>query len=196
VTMMIKSGFYAGVLVLLLVLRTAAAAEDPVFGDIYGEGGSPEFVEGEVEAQKQQGIVLPAYPDTDSRDLIEVDLLISRYPFRLFIDPASVSIGEDQVVRYTAIFKSRSGATNIFYEGMRCRKGEYRRYAFGSPDGFQLSANSRWRFIRSSTGGSDRYLKVLGKYFICPAPRPDKLAKLLRRLGAPNPDRFLYTEEE
>lgn len=193
---MIKTICCAGMLVLGLAVPPATvAAEDPLFGDLYGEeGGSPGFVEG--KAWKEQRLVLPAYPDTESRDLIEVDLLLRNFPFRLFIDPASVSVGEDRVVRYTAIIKSRSGATNVVYEGIRCARGQYRRYAFGGPDGFQLAMNSRWRYIRGSEHGVYAYLKVLYDNFICPAPPPGKPGAVLRRLRAPNPDNFFYNEEE
>jgi len=183
-----------GLLLVLAVLRVAVAAEDPIFGDVYGDGGGKEFIEG--DAWKEQGVVLPAYPDTDSPDLIEVDLFLNNFPFRMFIDPTSVSVGEDRIVRYTAVFKSSSGAINVFYEGMRCTNGQYRRYAYGGQNGFQLSGNSRWQFIRSSTGGSDRYLKVLRNRFICRGVSPGKPDAVLRRLRAPNPDNFLYNEEE
>lgn len=192
---MIKQICCTGFLVLLLALCTAAAAEDPVFGDVYGEeGGSPGFVEG--KAWKEQHLVLPAYPDAGSRNLIKVDLQLNKFPFSLWIDPASVSIGKDRVVRYTAILRSRSGATNIFYEGMSCAKGQYRRYAYGGPDGFHLSDHSRWKYIRGGTVSSDSYLAVLRDHFICPSPPPGKPAAILRRLRAPNPDNFFYDEEE
>ncbi len=192
---MIKKLCCSVVFVLLLVLRTAAADDDPVFGDVYGEeGGSPGFIEG--KAWKEQRLVLPAYPDTTSRELIKVDLQLNQFPFTLYIDPASVSVGKDRVVRYTAILRSRSGATNVFYEGMRCSTGRYRRYAFGDPDGFRVSKHSRWKYIRGGTGVSDSYLAVLRDHFICPSPPPGKPAAILRRLRAPNPDNFFYDEEE
>jgi hypothetical protein len=191
---MIKHVVYAGVLVLALaVLRMAVAAEDPLFGDLYGEEGSSGFVEG--RAWREQGLTLPTYPDINSRDLVEVDLLLNNFPFRLFVDPASVSVGDDRIVRYTVILKSRSGAANVIYEAIRCTTGQYRRYAFGGQDGFRLSANSRWQYIRGEAGGSDRYLELLSKYFICPAPPPGRSAIVLRRLRTRHSNDF-YDEEE
>ncbi len=178
-------------LLALIVAKAAVAAGDPV-GDVYGDDDGSKFVE--PKAWKEQGISLPAYPDTDSRELIEVDLLLNKFPFRLFIDPASVSIGEDRVVRYTAILKSRSGASNVFYEGIRCSRAQYRRYAYGSRDGFHLAGNSRWRYIRDT--GADPYLEVLLDHFMCPSPGPGREAVLLRRLRQPNPANFMYGEEE
>lgn len=190
--MMINNNLYAGALVLMLAVPGMAVAAGDPYGDVYGEEDSRDFIEG--EAWKEQGIVLPAYPDTDSRDLIEVDLLLRSFPFQLFIDPDSVSVGEDKVVRYTAILKSGPGSTNVLYEGMRCTTGQYRRYAYGSQGAFQLSRNSRWRYIGADSG-SDPYLKVLRAHFMCPAPPPGKLTALFRRLRRPNPDNFLYDQE-
>lgn len=191
--MMSKNVLRATILVLALaVLRTAVAAEDPLVGDVYEQDGSPSGYFGAKEWE-EQGIALPDYPDTGSRDMIEVSLSVHRFPFQLFIDPASVSIGEDRVVRYTAILKSRSGATNVFYEGLRCSTGQYRRYAYGSQNEFRLSGNSRWKYIGND--GSDRYMKALSTDFICPPPSVGNDAALLKRLRRPDPGNFLFGED-
>ncbi len=193
--MMSKNILRATVLVLaLVIIRMAVAAdEESLIGDVYEQDGSPSGFFG-GKKWKEQGIALPAYPDTGSPDLIEIDLSLDRFPFRLFVDPASVSIGEDRIVRYTAILKSRSGAANVFYEGLRCATGQYRRYAYGGQNEFKLSGNSRWKYIGND--GSDRYLKVLGTNFMCPPPSPGKNASLLQRLRRPSPANVLFGEDE
>lgn len=45
------------------------------------------------------------------------------------LDPATVSVGPDYVVRYVVVALSRSGALNAMYEGVRCKTAEVRRYA-------------------------------------------------------------------
>jgi len=66
-------------------------------------------------------------------------------PFAFFVDRASVSVGQDRVVRYTLIARSSSGGTNVSYEGIRCRSYERRVYAFGRSDGVWSQArNSQW----------------------------------------------------
>lgn len=189
-----KKTFFTGVLVsALVVLRLAVAAGDSAYDDVFDEESSPAYVEG--KAWREQSLELPAYPDTNSPDLIEVDLAINGYPFRLLVDPASVSAGEDRVVRYTAILKSRSGATNVFYEGIRCATGQYRRYANGGAGGFSPSPTSRWRYILNGSGSS-RYREVLLDRFMCPAPTPGKPGAVLRRLRSPNPDNSFFGDEE
>jgi len=97
-------------------------------------------------------------------------------------------------VRYTAILKSRSGASNVFYEGIRCATAQFRRYAFGAQDKFRLSDHSRWQYL--GFGNSEPYLKQLSDDFVCPSPSPGKAASLLKRLRRPNPDQSLYGDEE
>ena len=53
---------------------------------------------------------------------------------KFFIDPKSISVGADDVVRYTLLVKSAEGALNVSYEGMRCSTGEFKLYAFGHSD--------------------------------------------------------------
>lgn len=43
-----------------------------------------------------------------------------------FIDGSTISVGADQVIRYTLVIVSSSGAQNISYEGMRCLTAEKR----------------------------------------------------------------------
>lgn len=67
---------------------------------------------------------------------------------RYFIDRASISIGEDGVVRYTLVIKTSGGATNVTFEGIRCEAREQKTYALGRQDGTWVRARDpRWRNI-------------------------------------------------
>jgi len=77
------------------------------------------------EAQKA---LLPPYPKAASM----VPFYVGPGPFAFFVDSGSVRVGQDGVVRYTLIARSRSGATNVSYEGIRCEGYARRVYAFGS----------------------------------------------------------------
>ena len=86
--------------------------------------------------------LLPPYPKEAGLMPIYVSPAI---PFAFFVDRASVSLGQDGVVRYTLVARSSSAATNISYEGVRCETGERRVYAFGRSDGtWSQSRNSQW----------------------------------------------------
>ncbi len=45
------------------------------------------------------------------------------------IDPETLSVGQDGVVRYVMVARSRSGALNVFYDGVRCQTAEVKTYA-------------------------------------------------------------------
>jgi hypothetical protein len=97
----------------------------------HAQRGNPEDIGGIPEEKefREIEIVLPAYPRDE--DLVEFRPRGGSRN-RFHIDSRSVSIGEDRVVRYTAVIRSPSGATNVSYEGLRCKTGEYKVYAFGT----------------------------------------------------------------
>ena len=82
---------------------------------------------------------LPAYPKPEN--LLKFDIG-SNTSNGYFIDAASVSVGEDGVVRYTLVIKTGGGATNVSFEGIRCDSRQVRVYAFGH-------ANSQWSRARN-----------------------------------------------
>ena len=86
-------------------------------------------------------------------------------PFAFFVDRASVGIAQDGVVRYTLVARSASGATNVSYEGIRCRTNERRVYAFGASDGtWSQASDSQWAPIYRLSGGPQA---ALASDFFC-----------------------------
>lgn len=86
---------------------------------------------------------------------------------QFFVDAASISVGEDGVVRYTLLIKSSAGASNISYEGMHCSTEEIKRYAFARQDGsWGKARNSKWEEIRYKD--VNRQHHVLYDDFFCP----------------------------
>jgi hypothetical protein len=108
-------------------------------------------------------VVLPAYPKAD--DLIEFDVGPAT-PFRFFIDPASLSVGGDGVIRYAQVARSGAGAENISYEGIRCRPATTRTYAFGRRDGRWASTMSAWRTIDQGVAQGSAF--ALWRRYLCP----------------------------
>jgi hypothetical protein len=137
----------------------------------------------EPPAWKEEVSELPAYPVEDR--LLEVPASQPGYDFRVFIDPDSLSVGGDQVVRYSLVIISSSGVRNISYEGMHCGKREYRRYAYGSDDAWFPIEASPWQ--RLSDSGMDHYHHVLYWEYLCDPVRtnPD-VAEILRRIRNPS----------
>ena len=62
------------------------------------------------------------------------------------VDPATLRIGKDGIVRFVMVATSRTGARNVMYEGIRCSSGEFKTYARYSAEGvWRPVDNPEWR---------------------------------------------------
>ena len=88
-----------------------------------------------------------APPATWSADRAVEFRLGNTTTLRYAIDPQTLSVGEDGVVRYVFIARSSSGAINALYEGVRCQTAEVKVYARWDPDARQWrsSADESWQ---------------------------------------------------
>lgn len=137
-----------------------------IFGVLLGFGGAlPASIaddeeKPEVEAQAQ----LPDPPKADNLIEFYVSEVTTN---RFFVDSASLSVGADGAIRYTAVIKSAAGARNVSFEGIRCGSWERRLYAFGRPDNsWSKARNSAWAPV--TTTGPSRYQYVLMREYFCP----------------------------
>lgn len=107
---------------------------------------------------------LPAYPDLTRAIAFEVP---PSRPAQFFIDPKSIAIGTDGVVRYTLIAKSTSGTLNVSYEGIRCETREKKLYAFGRMEGdWSRNRFAKWEEIPGRA--RDPQHNFLYSDFFCP----------------------------
>ncbi len=110
--------------------------------------GDPSLEEDEEEApqvKKEMPLVLPAYPKEENLLSFEVSPTQTQ---EFFIDPDSLTVGEDEI-RYTMVSKSRAGAVNVTYEGLKCSTFQVKRYAYGTRDKkFLTSKRAIWRDIQ------------------------------------------------
>jgi hypothetical protein len=151
---------------------------------LYGEPPPESATFQEPEAWKEDLTALPPYPRDE--DLVKLDLQVPDTPFAFYMDPSSLSVGEDRVTRYVIVLESRSGARNVVFEGIRCHTSEHRTYAYGTPDGsFHPTTGSGWRSLLHA-GGTGRYRDVLARGYLCDyANRPLPEADVRKRLGNP-----------
>lgn len=66
------------------------------------------------------------------------------------IDPKTVSLGTDGVIRYVMIASNRSGALNAVYEGLHCDRAEVRTYARwtpGNPGQWRVLDDAQWKSL-------------------------------------------------
>jgi hypothetical protein len=94
---------------------------------------------------------LPALPQADAK-LLPFDVS-NNSPLRFAIDPASLTVGTDGVVRYTVVISSPGGAHNVNYEGIRCDTYEWRLYASLDADhnGWDQTVANNWSRIENGT---------------------------------------------
>lgn len=146
--------------------------------DLDGEEDFDRVKQAPGTGWKEDAVVMPPYPAAD--ELIEVDLSLSEFPFTLFIDPHSLSVGKDRVIRYTAVLRSSNGVENVSYEGIRCKHSKVQRYAYGSGGQFRPLRSRDWRYIRRD--GQDRFRRALVDDYFCPLPLGDKERQILDKL--------------
>jgi hypothetical protein len=128
---------------------------------------------------KEEVPQLPTYPQ--NARLLEFPADLPGYDFRVFIDPESLTVGGDRVVRYTLVFVSSSGARNISYEGVHCGMHEYRRYAYGSDGAWHPIDASPWKKVTDT--GIDHYRYVLYWDYLCSPLRTNlDAADIVRRI--------------
>lgn len=126
---------------------------------------------------KEEAPALPSYPRT--ADLVGFSVPVMR-EFRFFVDAATLSVGKDDVLRYTLVARAPDGTENVTYEGLRCATGEYRIYAIGRPDQRTWAESTAgWRPLSPASGGLQRL--ALQREYFCRPPARDR-QEALRRL--------------
>jgi len=129
--------------------------------------------------------VLPAFPREE--DLLPF-FVSAAADFRFYIDRASLSVGQDGVVRYVLVARSALGAQNVSFEGIRCKTGAYRMYATGRADRSWSRRDGPWRRIEAHS--VQRWHNALWREYFCPQAIPIQAAAegvdALRRGGHPH----------
>jgi len=176
-----KSGLFPGNHrsgVLLACLLAGLAGQAAAYDD--GESGwEPRSFE-EAEPWRELGSELPAYPL--EKNLIEAAVRRSGSPYRIYLDSQSLSVTEDQVVRYTVVIVSEEGIWNVSHEGLHCGKKAYRRYAYGVDGKWQELADSQWLPLEGR--GINAYRTSFYNNYMCdpsgPYLQPEQIIRKFR----------------
>ena len=124
------------------------------------EADSP--YQGNEQSWQEEAVNLPSLPETDDLIAFEVDEPVKR--FRYYIDTASLSLGGDEVLRFSLVIESRKGARNVSYEGLRCSAEQYKVYAYGAGKGkFHAVRRPSWQRINASSP----YRQQLLRNYLC-----------------------------
>lgn len=82
------------------------------------------------------------------------------------IDPNTLTVGEDGVVRYVMVARSSNGALNVMYQGIRCATAETKTSGRLSDKGtWNISPDAEWQAL--SFRGPTRPAMMLARQGVC-----------------------------
>lgn len=93
---------------------------------------------------------MPAPPDFSKDRVIAIDMP-RHVTLKVGVDPDTIVVGADGVVRYVIVMVNSTGSVNAMYEGIRCASDEFKTYARWSSSGtWSLVANPDWREVNGN----------------------------------------------
>lgn len=102
------------------------------------------------------------------------------------IDPSTISVGKDSVVRYVAIMRNRSGTVNAVYEGLRCTTDEIKTYArAGSSGTWSVVGKPEWKDVNGTQPSKHGF--VFARQAGCDIRVANRLEEIIQRLKTPKP---------
>jgi hypothetical protein len=139
-----------------------------VTGGVWADIGFRNLDDPDAPVWKEESIQMPAYPE----DAGLLEFYVSEMTaHQFFIDGATLSVGNDGVVRYVLVVRTRGGATNVSFEGIRCESREFKLYASGRHDRtWAATRKSEWRPIENKP--INRHHAALSRDFFCPVGTP------------------------
>ena len=111
---------------------------------------------------------------------------------RFGVDPQTMSISKDGILRYVVVARSSSGTINAMYEGMRCSTGEFKTYARYNPSsGWNKVADPQWVAMIGSPNSGHAY--QFSRQGGCPdGGTPIRADDVVRELRKPNARGGIY----
>ncbi len=151
-------------LVLLMLCPAGARAQDAA--RIIERGGDPNYKGYEAPEWKETDA--PPPPAFDVKRLLPIEMP-PYMSLKFGVDPATLTVTGDGVVRYVVVATSTGGAVNAFYEGVRCATEEAKTYARHNSGAWQQIDSPEWKRIDNM---NSRYIKELAKQGLCRGHAP------------------------
>ncbi|MDP1528754.1 CNP1-like family protein [Rhodoferax sp.] len=121
--------------------------------------------QGLVDNPDWQETEVPAPPKFDPKQLVNIDMP-AYVSMKFGVDPATVVVTPDGIVRYVIVAVSPSGSVNAFFEGIRCAKGEVKAYARASATGvWTLVKEPEWRGLNDKQ--PSKHALALARQGVC-----------------------------
>lgn len=140
------------------------------------------YAQGKVDETEWKELEAPPPPSFDAARALPFEAS-AMSSLKFAVDPATITIGKDGILRYVMVATSNTGAMNAMYEGLRCSTQEYKTYARYYPDsGWNKVASPEWQPLRGTRSTATWYFSKQGG---CPdsgtAVRIDEVLHELKR---------------
>lgn len=164
----------------MLLLCPAGALAQGDAARIIERGGDPNFKGYEAPEWKETGV--PPPPAFDVKRVLPIEMP-PYMNLKFGVDPATLAVTGDGVVRYVVVATSGSGVVNAFYEGIRCSSEEAKTYARYTGGAWHAVEAPEWKRIDSL---NSRYAKELAKQALCRGHAPRvSTSDMVRELKRP-----------
>lgn len=146
-------------------------------------GGTVAAASAQVAAADSgwQEAAAPPPPALRTSGLLPLD--VSGSSLRFGVDPDSITIGSDSVVRYVVVASDADGLVSAMYEGLRCGTAEVKTYARHNQgsSGWVPARDADWQPLRGRGGA--RHSLVFARSGACDHNAPNRPAsKIVREL--------------
>jgi hypothetical protein len=171
----------------VLVVALAAAVVAASAAELGAPPGTPDN-SNIPDVPEWKELDAPPPPALRTQGLIPID--VTGTSLRFGVDPASITLAGDGVVRYVVVATSSSGAVNGIYEGIRCGTGQVKVYARHNPSsGWVPTTGSDWQDIYKTA--NSRYSLAIARGGACQENAPNvSPAQIVQDLRSPVDRRF------
>lgn len=127
---------------------------------------------------KEEKVAPPAY-STEKLLLVEMPPYVT---LTVGIDPATVTVGADGVVRYVVVMRNTTGSVSAAYEGILCTNGEVKTYArAGSAGGWVVADQPEWKPMTDNL--PSRHAYAIAQQGACDGRGAAKREAIIRAIG-------------
>lgn len=132
----------------------------------------------------------PAPPAFSQNQLIPIEMP-SYVSLRLGVDPATLFITPDGIVRYVAVATNANGSISAMYEGIRCASAEVKTYARAATNGQWVPVpDPQWRKLNDNQ--PSRHALALARQGLCDGRSPSTSSVSAMVNSLKNPKKDLY----
>jgi hypothetical protein len=131
---------------------------------ILGSAAHAQLRDPEAEPWQETEVAPPVAFSTEDLQPFEVS---QHAALAYGIDPKTLAVGQDDVVRYVLVARSSSGALNVLYQGVRCATAEVKTYGRWNNNTASWNVNSKEEWQALSFSGFTRPAMMLARAGVC-----------------------------